>query len=349
MATSRQKPNIELKIPPVTTIMIRNPTLKNIDTREWDSADNKPDGHCFYHAALRFIYKNSPTNTSYLPNDQKDGFAYNYNNQQPRDVVKLRSAVNAYLESHHRAKYEIDKKNFENVGLQNAIENKATSFYAGDGKTIQELEFSAVANLLNVCMAVWEYQFIPSRHSYGWKWITHTPRNNYDCHGSIMYIFNINSNHMVSLFRKEVEVFGFEEEPSSQTQPYTNTQPKTKKEMNFFKSTNKQDKESFLAYMKIYLNNIKNNIKNYYDSNGNVDKQILETLYADYISGSTYEFNHKTLEEYMNELILKMKEKNQFGGKPKRQRGTKRTRQRGTKRQQVTKRQRTRRRRALIL
>jgi hypothetical protein len=153
---------------------------------------------------------------------------------------------------------------------------------------------------------------------------------------------------MVSLFRKEVEVFGFEEEPSSQTQPYTHIQPKTKKEMKFFKSTNKQDKESFLTYMKIYLNNIKNNIKNYYDSNGNVDNQILETLYADYINGSTsYEFNHKTLEEYMNELILKLKETNKFGGKPKRQQVTKRTRherQRGTKRTR-TKRQR----RALVL
>jgi len=331
MATSKKKPNIELKIPPAT-LMIQKPTLKNIDTSEWDYVDNKSDGHCFYHAALRFIYKKSPTNTLYLPN------AYNYNEQQPQDVVKLRRAVNEYLESNHRAKYKIDKKNFENVGLQNAIENKATSFYAGQGKAIQELEFSAVANLLNVCIAVWEYQFIPSRYSYGWKWITHTPRNNYDCHGSIMYVFNINSNHMVSLFPKEVEVFGFGEEPSSHTQPYTHIQQETKK-MNFFKSTNKQDKESFLTYMEIYLNNIKNNIKQYYDSNGNIDKPILETLYADYISAYTYDYNHKTLEEYMNELILKMKEKNQFGG-----------RQRGTKRQrQQTKRTRTRRRRALIL
>ena len=339
MATSRKKPNIELKIPPATTLMVRNPTLKNIDTREWDYDDNKPDGHCFYHAALRFIYKKSPTNTLYLPN------AYNYNKQQPQDVVNLRIAVNAYLESKYPAKYNEDRKNFEGVGLQDARKNKATSFYAGQGKAIQELEFSAVANLLDVCIAVWEYQFIPSRYSYGWKWITHTPRNNYDCHGSIMYVFNINSNHMVSLFPKEVEVFGFGEEPSSQAQPYTHTQPKTKKEMNFFKSTNKQDKESFLAYMELYLNNIKNNIKHYYDSNGNIDKQILETLYADYISAYTYDYNHKTLEEYMNELILKMKEKNQFGGKPKRQRVTKRhERQRVTKRhkrqRQQTKRQR---------
>ena len=115
---------------------------QQIRTSNWVTNKNKDDGHCFYHAVMRLIYR-------------KEKKHYVIANQTPRRLVLLREAVIPIIKELAQEKIEPFDEVFFTTALQNAKNGRQTSNWAGSS-SLGELEFQAMANLLQVCIIIWQ-------------------------------------------------------------------------------------------------------------------------------------------------------------------------------------------------
>jgi len=323
--------------------------IKDVNPIFWDAENNPSDGFCFYHAVLRYIYKSGT-------NDQKQIYTPNYKpslelkNKQSNytDIVNLLIKFNDYLLENKKITQNFAEALQKNI--KKALKGKGTTIFAGDANIN---EFRDMAEMLGICILIW--RFVPTNwndQDLG-KWVWQKEGEAKCTTQNTMYIFNVGRNHMISLFPKlqrnlQSNLLNIKRNmylpPSNNQTPDIISSVVANPKSLYIPSKNEEE-DNFIAQMKIYFLNINNNIKK-------IDDEKLRVIYRKFNEDNNFGFEDKT-EDFINEFILKLKEKNQFGGKPKRQRVTKRherqqvtkrTRQRGTKRTR-TKRQR----RALVL
>ena len=188
-------------------LLLRYPLYVELDKVKvqspyWRIEKNAADGHCFYHTVLRFIYnaaKADPDNdffeslkVAYLPT------LYNPERQQSRDVFKLRETNLTALKeittvspaTSYKAYTDAIRESEHNQGVD-------SSGWAGNGPHA-ELEFQAMANLLQICIVIWKT--IPSKYSVTWGTQSFIPNKtedyfprmdlNRDCPNGVMYGVN---------------------------------------------------------------------------------------------------------------------------------------------------------------
>ena len=168
----------------------------------WRIERNAADGHCFYHTVLRFIHDAANADPSnFFFDSLKNEFlprGYNPMEQQAQDVMKLRKANLSELKkitpdspaTSYKAYTDAILKSEEKRGVD-------SSSWAGNGPH-EELEFQAMANLLQICIVMWKT--IPSKYSVTWIPQSFIPNKtqdyltsmdlNRDCPNGVMYGVN---------------------------------------------------------------------------------------------------------------------------------------------------------------
>jgi hypothetical protein len=168
----------------------------------WRIERNAADGHCFYHTVLRFIHDAANADPSnFFFDSLKNEFlprGYNPMEQQAQDVMKLRKANLSELKkithgspaTSYKAYIDAIRESEEKRGVN-------SSSWAGNGPH-EELEFQAMANLLQICIVMWKT--IPSKYSVTWIPQSFIPNKtqdylmtmdlNRDCPNGVMYGVN---------------------------------------------------------------------------------------------------------------------------------------------------------------
>ena len=189
---------------------------KTVKSPCWQKKDNAGDGHCFYHAVLRFIYIQAIQNpqdvfwqaakNDYVPKD------YSLFNQSPKDVAALRLAnFNHLLEMVKNTDDEKNKTEYQSylLAIRKALENEQVDSYGHAGMGVwREKEFESIAQLLQICMVFWQYVEKGQQGKYiAQAFIPNVPEEhasdknlNQSCPYGIMYVVNSNNDHFQNIF-----------------------------------------------------------------------------------------------------------------------------------------------------
>lgn len=142
------------------------------ETKIFENVSNRGDGHCFYHTVLRFIndyrqyfQEHGPLiviNGEHKTVDNLIPNGYDPEQQEAKDIYLLRkSLLENYPDRYSFSPNlynDIQGKYFYLQALYDSWENEGTSNYAGDG-IAGTMEFMDMANMLNICMVIWNPDF----------------------------------------------------------------------------------------------------------------------------------------------------------------------------------------------
>lgn len=183
---------ITSEIKEITIDKIPTPSDDGTDNKYWTLLVNKDDGHCFYHTILRYLNEKEHSLSWVVPQD------YNPKRQRSKDVSILRGLL-----INSNKLFQSD--DFFLEALNQSMNNKKTDNWAGMSDMLGQFEFIAMAELLNICLVIWQ----EDDFSGGWTWRVFNPPstimdqeillNREEFCPHVLYIHNTDGNHFNTL------------------------------------------------------------------------------------------------------------------------------------------------------